>query len=175
MDTSLAFYTAALGIDVIFDVELEGAGLDAVTGGAAQKGRMVGGLIGGAMVELLFLGDVPAAPPARTVATPISRFASPTSTRPTRPCGASTPRCTPSRWSISAVYECFSFMTRMTRRLRFSSCRVVPAPRWNSGGPAAKTLRPKRRNPGRRGTTAGPNPRPARYRDRRRHRRGATH
>lgn len=62
MDTSLAFYTAVLGIDVIFDVELEGAGLDAVTGGAAQKGRMVGGLIGGAMVELLFLGDVPAAP-----------------------------------------------------------------------------------------------------------------
>lgn len=62
MDKSLAFYTAVLGMDVVFDVELEGAGLDAVTAGSAQKGRMIGGLIGGAMVELLFLGDVPASP-----------------------------------------------------------------------------------------------------------------
>jgi glyoxylase I family protein len=62
MEKSLAFYTAVLGMDVVFDVELEGAGLDAVTAGTAQKGRMVGGLIGGAMVELLFLGDVPASP-----------------------------------------------------------------------------------------------------------------
>jgi glyoxylase I family protein len=62
MEKSLAFYTAVLGMDVVFDVELEGAGLDAVTGGAAQNGRMIGGLIGGAMVELLFLGDVPASP-----------------------------------------------------------------------------------------------------------------
>lgn len=62
MDRSLAFYTAVLGIDVVFDVELEGGGLDAVTGGAAQNGRMVGGLIAGAMVELLFLGNVPAGP-----------------------------------------------------------------------------------------------------------------
>lgn len=62
MERSLAFYTAVLGIDVVFDVELEGGGLDAVTGGATQKGRMVGGLIGGVMVEILFLGDVPAGP-----------------------------------------------------------------------------------------------------------------
>lgn len=62
MDRSLAFYTAVLGIDVVFDVEVEGGGLDAVTGGAARHGRMVGGLIGVAMVELLFLGDVPAGP-----------------------------------------------------------------------------------------------------------------
>ncbi len=60
--TSLAFYTAVLGMDVVFDVELEGAGLDSVTGGAAQQGRMVGGLIGGVMVELLSLGAVPAGP-----------------------------------------------------------------------------------------------------------------
>lgn len=60
MAKSLAFYTSVLGIDVVFDVELEGSALDSVTGGAAQKGRMVGGLIGGAMVELLCLGDVPA-------------------------------------------------------------------------------------------------------------------
>jgi glyoxylase I family protein len=62
MEKSLPFYTAVLGLDVVFDVELEGGGLDAVTGGAAQSGRMVGGLIGGAMIELLFLGDVPASP-----------------------------------------------------------------------------------------------------------------
>ncbi len=62
IEASLAFYTGVLGMDVVFDVELQGAGLDAVTGGAAQQGRMVGGLIGAAMVELLSLGTVPATP-----------------------------------------------------------------------------------------------------------------
>ncbi|OBI80434.1 VOC family protein [Mycobacterium sp. 1245805.9] len=59
---SVAFYTAVLGMDVVFDVELAGAGLDSVTGGAAQQGRMVGGLIAATMVELLSLGAVPASP-----------------------------------------------------------------------------------------------------------------
>jgi glyoxylase I family protein len=59
MGRSLAFYTGLLGMDVVFDVDLEGAGLDAVTGRSGQKGRMVGGLIGGTMVELLALGAVP--------------------------------------------------------------------------------------------------------------------
>jgi glyoxylase I family protein len=62
IEASRAFYTAVLGMDVVFDVELGGAGLDSVTGGAAQQGRMVGGLIGGAMVELLSLGAVPECP-----------------------------------------------------------------------------------------------------------------
>jgi glyoxylase I family protein len=62
IEASAAFYTAVLGMDVVFDVQLEGAGLDSVTGGAAQQGRMVGGLIGGAMVELLSLGAVPECP-----------------------------------------------------------------------------------------------------------------
>lgn len=62
IEASMAFYTAVLGMDVVFDVALEGAALDAVTGGAAQRGRMVGGLIGGAMVELLSLGAVPGTP-----------------------------------------------------------------------------------------------------------------
>lgn len=62
IEAALTFYTAVLGMDVVFDVELEGAGLDSVTGGAAQKGRMVGGLIGAAMVELLSLGAVPECP-----------------------------------------------------------------------------------------------------------------
>ncbi|OBI18505.1 extradiol dioxygenase [Mycobacterium sp. E2327] len=62
IEASLAFYTAVLGMDVVFDVELAGAGLESVTGGAAQQGRMVGGLIGAAMVELLSLGAVPGSP-----------------------------------------------------------------------------------------------------------------
>ena len=62
IEASVAFYTAVLGMDVVFDVELEGAGLDSVTGGAAQQGRMVGGLIGAAMVELLSLGAMPECP-----------------------------------------------------------------------------------------------------------------
>ncbi|BBZ44526.1 VOC family protein [Mycobacterium parmense] len=62
MAASVAFYRAVLGMDVVFDVELEGAALDSVTGGAARQGRMVGGLIGGAMVELLSLGALPKTP-----------------------------------------------------------------------------------------------------------------
>jgi len=62
IEASLAFYTGVLGMDVVFDVELEGAGLEAVTGRGGDKGRMIGGLIAGAMVELLALGDVPAIP-----------------------------------------------------------------------------------------------------------------
>lgn len=62
MDSSLAFYTGVLGMDVVFDVQLDGAGLDSVTGTTGAAGRMVGGLIGGTMIELLDLGDVPAVP-----------------------------------------------------------------------------------------------------------------
>ncbi|OBK81703.1 VOC family protein [Mycobacterium sp. 1164985.4] len=60
MDAAVSFYTEVLGMDLVFDVNLDGDGMDAVTGGAAQSGRMVGGLIGGVMVELLYLGTVPA-------------------------------------------------------------------------------------------------------------------
>lgn len=62
IEVSRESYTAVLGMDVVFDVELAGAGLDSVTGGAAQQGRMIGGLIGGVMVELLSLGAVPETP-----------------------------------------------------------------------------------------------------------------
>ena len=62
IEASVVFYTEVLGMDVVFDVELDGAGLESVTGGAAQQGRMVGGLIGAAMVELLSLGAVPDVP-----------------------------------------------------------------------------------------------------------------
>jgi glyoxylase I family protein len=62
MDTALAFYTDVLGMDVVFDVNLDGEGLESVTGTSGAHGRMVGGLIGGTMVELLDLGTVPANP-----------------------------------------------------------------------------------------------------------------
>jgi glyoxylase I family protein len=62
IEKSLCFYRDVLGMDVVFDVALEGASLEAVTGREGEKGRMVGGLIGGAMVELLALGAVPSAP-----------------------------------------------------------------------------------------------------------------
>src|SRR4051794_19395681 len=62
IEASLAFYTTVLGMDVVFDVELEGSGLEAVTGRGGDKGRMIGGLVAGTMVELLALGDVPVIP-----------------------------------------------------------------------------------------------------------------
>jgi glyoxylase I family protein len=59
IDRSLQFYRDVLGMDVVFDVALEGANLSAVTGREGESGRMIGGLIGGTMVELLALGEVP--------------------------------------------------------------------------------------------------------------------
>ena len=59
IERSLDFYRRLLGMDVVFDVELEGPSLEAVTGSSGAKGRMIGGLIGGTMVELLGLGEPP--------------------------------------------------------------------------------------------------------------------
>lgn len=60
IERSLDFYTRLLGMDVVFDVELEGPSLEAVTGTSGARGRMVGGLVGGTMLELLGLGAAPA-------------------------------------------------------------------------------------------------------------------
>src|SRR3954471_13701999 len=62
IEKSLGFYRDVLGMDVVFDVALEGASLEAVTGREGEQGRMVGGLIGGAMGELLALVPVPSTP-----------------------------------------------------------------------------------------------------------------
>lgn len=59
IEASLEFYRRLLGFEVVFDVELEGASLETVTGTSGAKGRMVGGLLAGVMVELLGLGNVP--------------------------------------------------------------------------------------------------------------------
>ena len=63
MDVSLAFYRDVLGLHVIFDVELAGEGLEAVTGEGGARGRMVGCLVPGSRVtiELLSFGHRAAA------------------------------------------------------------------------------------------------------------------
>src|SRR5688500_13094091 len=62
IERSLDFYKRLLGMDVVFDVELEGPSLTAVSGTKDAKGRMVGGLIGGVVVELIDLGGGAPAP-----------------------------------------------------------------------------------------------------------------
>lgn len=44
---ALAFYRDGLGLRQLFDVRLDGPGLDAVTGAAGSRGRMVGLLVPG--------------------------------------------------------------------------------------------------------------------------------
>jgi catechol 2,3-dioxygenase-like lactoylglutathione lyase family enzyme len=54
-ERSVPFYRDVLGLEPVFDVELSGGGLDAVTGTAGAAGRMVGLLVpgNGVMVELI--------------------------------------------------------------------------------------------------------------------------
>jgi len=60
MDRALSFYQGLLGMDVVFDQAMSGAPFDAALGSAtSQDGRVVGGLVGGVMVELLSLGAAP--------------------------------------------------------------------------------------------------------------------
>ena len=67
MDRALEFYRDALGMDVVFETLISGEPFDAVLHAKhKQEGRVVGGLLGGLMVELLSLGGAPAADkPAR--------------------------------------------------------------------------------------------------------------
>lgn len=53
MEASLPFYRDVLGLAVFFDVELEGPSMEVVTGEPGARGRMVGGVFGGTVVELL--------------------------------------------------------------------------------------------------------------------------
>jgi glyoxylase I family protein len=59
IERSLAWYREHLGFDVLFDVELGGPSMAAVTGEQGAAGRMVGGLVGGAVVELLQFAHQP--------------------------------------------------------------------------------------------------------------------
>ena len=67
MDRALAFYRDVLGMEVIFETLISGEPFDAVLHAKRkQEGRVVGGLLGGLMVELLSLGAKPTADkPAR--------------------------------------------------------------------------------------------------------------
>jgi catechol 2,3-dioxygenase-like lactoylglutathione lyase family enzyme len=57
MDRALQFYRGLLGMDVVFDQTMAGDPFDHALGGATgNQGRVVGGLIGGVMLELLSLG-----------------------------------------------------------------------------------------------------------------------
>lgn len=69
MDRALEFYRGLLGMDVVFDQSISGEPFDAALGSATnQDGRVVGGVVGGVMLELLSLG--PTAPVAATMRRP---------------------------------------------------------------------------------------------------------
>jgi catechol 2,3-dioxygenase-like lactoylglutathione lyase family enzyme len=62
MDRALAFYRDVLGMEVIFETLISGEPFDAVLHAKRkQEGRVVGGLLGGLMVELLSLRAKPIA------------------------------------------------------------------------------------------------------------------
>ncbi len=64
MDRAVAFYRDLLGMEVVFETLISGEPFDAALHATRkQEGRVVGGLLGGLMVELLSLGTKP---PART-------------------------------------------------------------------------------------------------------------
>ena len=67
MDRALSFYRGLLGMDVVFDQLISGESFDAALHATRQQeGRVVGGLIGGLMIELLSLGrPAPEQPPKR--------------------------------------------------------------------------------------------------------------
>jgi catechol 2,3-dioxygenase-like lactoylglutathione lyase family enzyme len=67
MDRALAFYRDVLGMDIVFESLISGEPFDAALHSTRkQEGRVVGGLLGGLMVELLSLGTKPGADkPAR--------------------------------------------------------------------------------------------------------------
>jgi catechol 2,3-dioxygenase-like lactoylglutathione lyase family enzyme len=57
MDRALAFYRDVLGMEVVFESLISGQAFeDALHTTRKQEGRVVGGLLGGLMVELLSLG-----------------------------------------------------------------------------------------------------------------------
>jgi catechol 2,3-dioxygenase-like lactoylglutathione lyase family enzyme len=67
MDRALEFYRDLLGMKVIFETLISGEPFDAVLHASRkQEGRVVGGLLGGLMIELLSVGaNPPEQKPAR--------------------------------------------------------------------------------------------------------------
>jgi catechol 2,3-dioxygenase-like lactoylglutathione lyase family enzyme len=77
MDRALAFYRGVIGMEVVFETLISGESFDTVLHASRrQEGRVVGGLIGGLMVELLSLGAASAdAKPKRRGITGIQNVA----------------------------------------------------------------------------------------------------
>jgi catechol 2,3-dioxygenase-like lactoylglutathione lyase family enzyme len=73
MHRALDFYRDVIGMEVVFETLISGEPFDAVLHAKRkQEGRVVGGLLGGLMVELLSLGAKPSTDqPARRVITGI--------------------------------------------------------------------------------------------------------
>jgi catechol 2,3-dioxygenase-like lactoylglutathione lyase family enzyme len=70
MERALSFYRGLLGMDVVFDQFISGEPFDrALASSRRQQGRVVGGIVGGLMIELLSLGTPPpaAAAPRRGI------------------------------------------------------------------------------------------------------------
>ncbi len=60
MDRALTFYREVLGMEVVFESLISGEPFDALLHAQRkQEGRVVGGLLGGLMIELLSLGSNP--------------------------------------------------------------------------------------------------------------------
>lgn len=60
MDRALAFYRDVLGMDVVFESLISGEPFDAALHATRKhEGRVVGGLLGGLMIELLSIGTKP--------------------------------------------------------------------------------------------------------------------
>lgn len=76
MDRALEFYRDVLGMEVVFETLVSGEPFDSVLHAKRrQEGRVVGGLLGGLMIELLSLGaDAPDHKPARRAITGIHNF-----------------------------------------------------------------------------------------------------
>jgi catechol 2,3-dioxygenase-like lactoylglutathione lyase family enzyme len=57
MDRALSFYRGLLGMDIVFDQLISGESFDAALHASRkQDGRVVGGVVGGLVIELLSLG-----------------------------------------------------------------------------------------------------------------------
>ena len=60
MDRALAFYRDVIGMEVVFETKISGEPFDTVLHASRQQeGRVVGGLLGGLMIELLSIGANP--------------------------------------------------------------------------------------------------------------------
>ena len=68
MDRALGFYRGLLGMDVVFDQAMSGEPFDHALGGFGEhRGRVVGGLVGGVLLELLSLGGGDGRPARRSI------------------------------------------------------------------------------------------------------------